>query len=235
MNIYVASSWRNDEQPAVVAALRKDGHTVYDFKNPAPGDKGFSWRQLEFGDKAEWTAELYATQVLYHPIAEHGFELDMHALDAADACVLVLPCGRSAHLELGYAAGTGKLTVVYVPKLDEPELMYRMCDYVETTLDGVRRALSKWRRRPRWQRDLARFDARGVHGGNEYEGRLPCSITSTRYCTASEQAAAEALLGHPLPARGPCREYHHRQCKSCGGCWRHGACECSPDIAEFRP
>jgi hypothetical protein len=35
--------------------------------------------------------------------------------------------------------------------------------------------------------------------------------------------------GGPLPERGPCREYHHRPCTVCGGCWRHGACTCSPD------
>lgn len=32
--IYVASSWRNKYQPEVVAALRKAGHKVYDFRNP---------------------------------------------------------------------------------------------------------------------------------------------------------------------------------------------------------
>ena len=36
--IYVASSWRNKYQPEVVAALRKAGHGVYDFRNPE--DKG---------------------------------------------------------------------------------------------------------------------------------------------------------------------------------------------------
>ena len=34
--IYVASSWRNREQPSVVKALREAGHEVYDFRNPAP-------------------------------------------------------------------------------------------------------------------------------------------------------------------------------------------------------
>ena len=33
MNIYVASSWRNQKQPDVVTALRENGHTVYDFKH----------------------------------------------------------------------------------------------------------------------------------------------------------------------------------------------------------
>lgn len=32
--IYVASSWRNPYQPEVVAALRKTGYEVYDFRNP---------------------------------------------------------------------------------------------------------------------------------------------------------------------------------------------------------
>ena len=32
--IYVASSWRNPYQPEVVAALKKAGHEVYDFRNP---------------------------------------------------------------------------------------------------------------------------------------------------------------------------------------------------------
>lgn len=236
MNIYVASSWRNEEQPAVVAALRADGHeVVYDFKNPGPGENGFGWRQLELGDKAEWDAELFATQVLEHPVAARGFDLDMNALEACSACVLVLPCGRSAHLELGQAVGSGKLTIVYVPKLEEPELMYRMCDYVETTMAGVRRSLSKWRRRPRWQRDLARFDARGVVGGMQFAGPLPCALTKTPYRSVEEEARDVATHGGPLPERGPCREYNHRECKACGGCWRHGACTCSPDIAEFRP
>lgn len=225
--IYLASSWRNERQPEVLAALRVDGHDVYDFRNPAPGDTGFGWRKI--GDRSTWTAEHFATHVLDHPIAARGFGLDMAALEACSICVLLLPCGRSAHLELGYAVGAGKLTVVYMPELDEPELMYRMCDYVETTLEGVRCACSQARRRPRWQRDLARHDARFPKGsGNEYGGALPCTITQTCYRNGPEQARAEAIVGGPLPERGPCREYHHRECAVCRGCWRHGTCACGP-------
>ena len=48
----------------------------------------------------------------------------------ADACVLVLPCGRSAHLELGWFVGQGKATCVLHKADDpiEPELMAKMCD-----------------------------------------------------------------------------------------------------------
>lgn len=175
--IYVASSWRNTIQPDVVAALRRDGHEVYDFKNPAPGDNGFSWRQI--GDRSKWDAAYFATEVLDHPIAAHGFGLDMRALEACSACVLVLPCGRSAHLELGQAVGARKLTIVYMPELEEPELMYRMCDYVETTLDGVRRQLSSARAAPRWQADLEEAEGRGFRT-SDFAGR--CGPYRHRTC-----------------------------------------------------
>lgn len=129
MKIYVASSWRNHDQPDVVAALRSAGHEVYDFKNPAPGDHGFGWGPLGLGDPKQWTPQTLR-EALRHPVAQRGFAFDMDALRGCDACVLVLPCGRSAHLELGWAAGEGKKKtyVLTAATLDEPELMYLMCD-----------------------------------------------------------------------------------------------------------
>lgn len=46
MRIYVASSWKNEYQPEVVKRLRELGHSVYDYRNPAEGDHGFSWREI---------------------------------------------------------------------------------------------------------------------------------------------------------------------------------------------
>ena len=48
----------------------------------------------------------------------------------ADVTVLVLPCGRSAHLELRYAAGMGQRTAVLMLEPQEPELMYGLCDHI---------------------------------------------------------------------------------------------------------
>jgi hypothetical protein len=62
----------------------------------------------------------------------------MNALRAADVTVLVLPCGRSAHLELGYATGAGQLTLVlFADTIDEPELMYLMNTRICTSVDEV--------------------------------------------------------------------------------------------------
>src|SRR5579872_6628291 len=108
--IYVASSWRNEFQQDVVFALRSRGHEVYDFKNPKPGNNGFQWAAIDHHWQG-WTPEEFRYH-LCHPIAQDGFNLDMEALIWCDTCVLVLPCGRSAHLELGWACGAGKQTFI---------------------------------------------------------------------------------------------------------------------------
>jgi len=125
LNIYVASSWRNPHQQRIVTFLRSRGYEVYDFRNPALGDNGFHWSEID-PDWETWTPEQYRN-ALHHPIAKEGFRKDMEALKRCYCCVLVLPTGRSAHIEAGWAAGAGKPVVVYNPEHVEPELMYGMC------------------------------------------------------------------------------------------------------------
>ena len=122
-NIYVASSWRNAKQPGVVKILRGAGFDVYDFRNPKPGDNGFHWSEIDPNWK-DWTCAEYV-RGLEHPTAKAGFASDFEAMKAADACVLVLPCGRSAHLEAGWFVGRGKPVFALLDVI-EPELMYAM-------------------------------------------------------------------------------------------------------------
>ena len=139
--IYVASSWRNDYQPMVVTMLRTAGFFVYDFKDPEHAE-GFRWTEVSDKPPTSWTTADYL-EALEHPRAEEGFNCDFDAMKWADTFVLVNPCGRSAHLEMGWAVGQGKRTAILlegdnlpgckeVPPvmLDEPELMYKMCDFV---------------------------------------------------------------------------------------------------------
>lgn len=131
MKVYVASSWRNKYQPEVVGDLRACGLDVYDFRNPRPGDDGFRWSEID-PDWQNWTTEAYV-EALKHPIAEAGFKSDMVALENADATLLILPSGRSAHLELGYAVGKDQRTAIYIPEKQEPELMAKMVDRILAT------------------------------------------------------------------------------------------------------
>jgi len=133
MRIYVASSWRNTYQPAVVGALRSDGHEVYDFRD----SDGFHWSEVDPNWKS-WPSDIRKyLEGLCHPCAERGFRRDMDALNNCEACVYVMPCGVSASLEAGWACGAGKRVFVYVPGLREPDLMVKMAECVTDDLDFI--------------------------------------------------------------------------------------------------
>lgn len=139
--VYVASSWREERYPEVVEALRKAGHDVYDFRNP-PDATGFSWSNID-SNWIDWPPSDFR-DALKHPIADRGFASDMNALKWCEACVHVVPstAGRSSHLELGWAAGAGKLTIILLGQ-GEPELMYKMADRICLTVDEVITALDE--------------------------------------------------------------------------------------------
>lgn len=85
--------------------------------------KGSDWEQVD-----EYL------RMIEHPLAIEGYGADYAAMDAADTFILVLPCGKSAHLELGWAVGAGKRTAILLEDPVEPELMYRMVDYLASSL-----------------------------------------------------------------------------------------------------
>ncbi len=132
--IYLASSWRNEQQPALVELLRAVGHEVYDFRNP-PGKTGFGWQELD-GEWKNWTANDYREN-LTKPRAMEGFKSDFDAMKWADTCVLLLPCGRSAHLEAGWMAGAGKKVIVLTRDGEEPELMVGLCTALCTSVNEL--------------------------------------------------------------------------------------------------
>ena len=137
--IYVASSWRNEYYPEVVRCLREAGHEVYDFRKPPHGGTGFHWTDVD-PNASDWTFEEYA-EGLKHPKAERQFEADLKALEWADTCVLVLPCGRSAHTEAGWMAGAGRRVIAYIPEMVEPELMYKLFSQVVGNLEDLVRSI----------------------------------------------------------------------------------------------
>ncbi len=158
MKIYVASSWRNVFQSEMVELLRAKGYPTYDFRNPATGGpvhedtptQGFSWRECD-PNYRPGDLEAYK-RMLQHHRAIQGFNADFAAMKWADACVLVMPSGRSAHIEAGWMAGAGKKLVVYHPptrdkckvcagigRMDDPydHMRSRLCP-VEDCADGWR-------------------------------------------------------------------------------------------------
>lgn len=147
--VYVASSWRNPMQPALIAVLKAAGIPAYDFRNPE-GGTGFSWREVKDdytgppigvdGIRAkgsDWENQAEYLRMVEHPRAVEGFDADFAAMQRADTFVMALPCGKSAHLELGWAIGAGKRTAILLEDPVEPELMYRMADHLATSVHDL--------------------------------------------------------------------------------------------------
>ena len=135
MKIYVATSWKNTRQPGVVKALRDAGHDVYDFRKPKPGTSGFQWSDID-PDWKDWPPAKYR-DALTDPLAKSGFDRDFNAMQWADAFVLVMPCGASAHLEAGWAIGQGKPTCILIGDKQQAELMYKMASSIVLNKSGT--------------------------------------------------------------------------------------------------
>ena len=140
--IYVASSWRNPYQPGVIEVLRSAGFAVYDFKNPTVGyhnpdglPHGFQWSEID-SDWQSWTPAAYR-EALAHPLRARGFASDRGAMAWADTSVLLRPSGRSAHMEAGWMAGTGRRDVILALGENEPELMVKLFTGICLTVDEL--------------------------------------------------------------------------------------------------
>lgn len=124
IKIYIASSWKNTVLARHVARELKAGGLEVDcFCDPSTGRYVFHW--TEFVDREEDLAKYNAIEFLEDRRTQRAFIEDKKWLDWADACVLVLPAGRSAHLEAGYAAGQGKpLFITGIFAKGEFDVMY---------------------------------------------------------------------------------------------------------------
>jgi len=140
MKIYVATSWKNWRHKQIVKALIDKGYHVYDFK----ANGGFHWSHVDpLYKTTEYSAKEF-NNILNHPLAVRGYNRDMDALNESDICVLVLPCGRSSHLELGYAIGARKYSIIYFPPGEPPDLMYGMVDKIVGTLPELIKAVKDY-------------------------------------------------------------------------------------------
>lgn len=118
--IYLIGSLRNPYIPLLAKTLRNHGHEVFDDWHSTGPETDEFWTQYEKQRGRTYKEAINA------PHAWNVFRFDKLHLDRATAVVLVLPAGKSGHMELGYAIGTGKSG--YVLFDGEPErwdVMYR--------------------------------------------------------------------------------------------------------------
>lgn len=72
---------------------------------------------------------------LREPASVNVYNFDKKHIDACDAMVLVLPAGKSGHLELGYAIGSGKPGYILLDgSADRWDVMYQFATGVSDNL-----------------------------------------------------------------------------------------------------
>ena len=123
--LYMIGSLRNEEIPRLANYFENHtGVKIFDSWFAAGPLADDSWRDYETVRMRKYKDALkgYA--------ARHVFEFDRFHLDRCDGGILVLPSGKSGHLEAGYLCGQDKPVWVFMPTKDMPErwdVMYQFC------------------------------------------------------------------------------------------------------------
>ena len=136
--LYLIGSLRNANIPKVGNELRELGFDVFDdWFSPGPHADDY-WRKYE-----NVKGRTYE-QAINGWAAKHIFEFDKYHLDRADMAVLLMPAGKSCHLELGYLIGCGKKCYILFDK--EParwDIMYQFAEKVFFSMDDLKEELKK--------------------------------------------------------------------------------------------
>lgn len=133
MKIYLASSWKNKSMVRLLAYfLKRAGHEVDDFTDSSKGRYVFHYSEIGPRDKLDAITFLKDTR------SQRAFQEDKKWLDWAECCILLLPAGRSAHLEAGYMKGQGKKLFILgdFPR-GEFDVMYGFADGLYRRLDEL--------------------------------------------------------------------------------------------------
>lgn len=130
-SIYVIGSLRNPQVPKIAQALRAAGWDAFDDWHAAGPHADDCWRDYE---KARGRTYIEA---LNGYAAKHIFEFDLHHLKRCDAALLVLPSGRSSHLELGWVLGQGKPGYVLIDTPDRWDVMFQFATGVFVSVEEL--------------------------------------------------------------------------------------------------
>ena len=133
MTVYIIGSLRQPRVTEVAAELREHGYDCFDDWHAAGPEADDYWRDYEKARGHSYK------QALEGWAARHVFAFDKHHLDRCSAAVLVLPAGKSGHLELGYMLGRGKLGYILLEQQDPErfDVMYQFADGVAGDIDEL--------------------------------------------------------------------------------------------------
>lgn len=131
-NIYIIGSLRNKKIPEVGNAIRNLGIEAFDDWYAAGPEADDFWQAYEKTRGNDYR------DALKNWAAQNVFDFDRKHLNRVDAGLLVLPAGKSGHLELGYLIGLGKPGYILLDgEPDRYDVMYNFAERVFLSLDEV--------------------------------------------------------------------------------------------------
>src|SRR5438270_459393 len=117
-DFFVSGRWRNrDNVLDLTRKIRQKGYSVYCFLESSHSVHRVNndpEEDIQKFEKLDWRNDTYVKDV---------FENDMHGEKNSDVFVLLLPAGKSYHIEAGVAYGMGKKCVL-VGEQKEAESLY---------------------------------------------------------------------------------------------------------------
>lgn len=123
---FIASRFRNkDAVLDLTARLRGKGKSVYCFLEDYDDSQSPEEYMQKFETIPNWREDASVKDM---------FEKDMNALKDSETLVLLLPAGKSAHIEAGVAYGMGKNCVV-IGEQKEAESLYLIFNEFYNTID----------------------------------------------------------------------------------------------------
>ena len=136
MTIYLIGSLRNPQIPKIATRLRTEGFDVFDDWYAAGPEADDKWMEYEKARGHDFA------QALQGYAAKHVYRFDLHHLNRADMGLLVLPAGKSGHLELGYLIGRGKPGYILLDKEpDRYDVMYCFASGVFSKIDNLLKSI----------------------------------------------------------------------------------------------
>ena len=135
--IYLIGSLRNPKVPEIAKRLRQEGIEVFAEWFAAGPEADDYWKAYEQSQGYSYI------EALSRPAAKNVFAFDRTNLDRSSTVVLVLPAGRSGHLELGYGIGSGKPGYILLDDPDRWDVMYQFATGIYADLDILVKELKK--------------------------------------------------------------------------------------------
>lgn len=163
--IYIIGSLTNPRIPEIGAELCRHGFDAFDQWHAAGPEADKIW-QAHFQAKG-----FNYRDALQQDFPQTAFTFDDKHINASDSVVMVMPAGKSGHLELGIAIGRGKRGYILMEQ-GEPEKWDLMYAYAAQSGGGIVYSVEELL--SALARDTMRKEKGAINGGGHHTREVVC-------------------------------------------------------------